>query len=141
MTDAEWNVGIEALQAMLPDPNTDPATVAIRGRLFRGFLDDLTGEQWRHAVAEAIRRGAWFRTVARLRTCADEYRAPVLAMLGLPPSRLSPEELESLRAERRNEAARGLELCREAFERVTGEQAPAVVKDMPRVTAESEAKA
>lgn len=117
MTDAAWAKGMADLVAMLPDSSTSDETVREhRASLYRRILDYLSDDAWLHAVSEAIARERWFPSVAVLREYGESFTPSYPA---LPPAR----DVATREADRA-EAKRGLELCRAAFERATGEKAP-----------------
>jgi len=125
VTDEAWTAGMRDLVAMLPDASpTDEAVKEHRSRLYRQHLDHLADEAWLFAVAEAIRLERWFPTVAALWEYGRDFQPQYPAL----PRARRDEERELGRAD----AVRGVDLCRAAFERATGEKAPPLAT-FPRV--------
>lgn len=110
MTDAEWSRGWGELTVAYPQRDEASEQTALRASLYRKHLDDLDPPAWLSAVTQAIRTESWFPAVARLRECADAWRAPVL-----PALPMTEEEKQAGRAA----AVRGLELVKAAVVRTS----------------------
>lgn len=108
MTEEAWTEGMAMLAVAFPTREEDPRAAALRGRVYREALDDLTDGAWLTAVREAIRDERWFPSVAALREYAEAAAPPPLA---LPAPQRTPEQ----EAEARSIARLGLELVKAAF--------------------------
>lgn len=80
MTDREWVEGMKQLVVAFPDRDLPPEVLESRGETYRRHLDDLTGAQWAHAVAEAVKSERWFPTIAALRDIAEGYMPPMVCL-------------------------------------------------------------
>lgn len=109
MTDAAWLKGHHDLVVAFPDRDMSNEYAHDRGKLYRDHLDDLSEEQWFHAVATAIQHERWFPTVAALRDYATAWHPPLLRE---PPR--SDEDLSRDRAA----TQRGLRMVRAVLERM-----------------------
>lgn len=127
MTDEAWIRGWTELAATLPDKDQEPVVLGVRGQVYRRELGKLTDQSWLYAVSEAVRNERWFPTVACLLDYANdapETRDAAMLKAYVPTDQDRDKAKEAAR--------RGVEMCREAFERVTGEKAPPI-KSMPKV--------
>jgi hypothetical protein len=109
MTDAAWARGMADLWVAFPGRGHETGELsAARATVYRQHLDDLTDQQWFHAVGQALERDEWFPTIARLREYAAGWVPPTAGYL--PPARRTEEEAER----DRESARRGLALIRAA---------------------------
>jgi len=125
VTDRAWVEGFRELQ--LAYPNREQAVDEADGRsaLYRRHLDDLTDEQWRHAVAEVIRAERWFPTVAALREYAEGYVPANVRLLAAGPDYLANgPRSEDQKALDRTTAQAGLALVKAVVAKQLGGAPP-----------------
>jgi hypothetical protein len=109
VTDHAWEEGMALLEANLRDADKTPAMKALRGATLRAALDHLTDRQWGAIVQEALRSPTgWFPVLGELEDYAERLpQEPTTA--ALPDDTRTPEE-------KREDAKRGLEIVKAAFE-------------------------
>lgn len=147
MTDHGWDEGYSLLEANLRDTDKTPAMKALRGATFRAAMDHLSDEQWGVVVQQALRcESGWFPVLGELEAYAaalpptgsvtfvptEDGRvrrvitdAP--AVPELPGETRTPDE-------KREDAKRGLEIVKAAYEERVSTLPPRPIVSTPRPT-------
>jgi hypothetical protein len=122
-----WIKGMALLVANLKAPDLTPQMATLRGDTYRRKLGHLSDEVWLYAVDAALEEpGGWFPGIGDLLDFAS--RAPIPApAAALPDDTRTPDE-------KREDAKRGLEIVKAAYEERVATLPPRPIVSTPRPT-------